>query len=89
MALKAGAVAACIGLALVAVAGRCTADVPPAASPEFAQATTLGEAMAYAINHNPQLAAAVAGVAGAEAAVSAASASGSPASRTIAEATKR
>lgn len=76
--LRAGAVAACIAVALTAATGRCRGEEQPAASPELAQAITLGEAMAYAINHNPQLAAAVAGVAGAEAAVSVASASGRP-----------
>ena len=75
--LTAGAVAACIALAL-ASGGWCAAEDRPAAAPELADAITLGEAMAYAINHNPQLAAAVAGVAGAEAAASAASATARP-----------
>ena len=77
--LRAGTVAACIAVALTAVTGRCPGEEQPAASPVLAETITLGEAMACAINHNPQLAAAVAGVAGAEAAVSAASASGRPA----------
>ena len=76
--LRAGTVAACIAVALTAVTGRCPGEEQPAASPVLAETITLGEAMAHAINHNPQLAAAVAGVAGAEAAVSAASASGRP-----------
>lgn len=76
--LGAAGIAVCVSLLLPPAGGSEVAAGGPAPTDGFSQSMTLGEAMAHAINHNPQLAAAVAAVTGAEAAVASASAIGRP-----------